>query len=218
VKPVSPMRGKSDESVGKRLVIDGEIVRWYDFGTVTSTMDYAADLVREGTSRWTLVTAQSQTAGRGTHGRDWLSIPGKGLYLSLVLPLPVNTDGLENLSLRTAETLTDALCEYYSLDFVIKSPNDVLVRGKKVAGILYESVSHEGRILSLILGMGVNLHQTRDDFERGGLPDATSLFIEAGFVPEGDELMWSFLTRYIRMYRNELCPPPESRTGESGHE
>jgi len=198
-------------------VIGDEVIRWHDLGTVASTMDYAAGLVRNGTSRWTLVTAESQTAGRGTHGREWLSTRGKGLYLSLVLPPPVKTDGLERLSVRTAETLVEALGEYCSLDFTIKSPNDVLVRGKKVAGILYESVSHEGKILSLILGMGVNLYHTRDDFERGRLPDATSLFIEAGFVPERDELISSFLARYVRMCKNELYPPPGSRTGDAGH-
>ena len=99
-----------------------------------------------------------------------------------------------------ARVLIESLDEFFKLPFRIKHPNDVLIGGRKVAGILFESIICVENILSLILSLGLNLHQSREDFERAGLPDATSLYIEGGNVPEGESLLISFLKHFRKRY------------------
>jgi len=175
---------------------------WYELDRVDSTMDYAVRLINKGCSPWTLVTAEEQAYGRGTHGREWFSPVGGGLFLSLILKPPDNTGCLEDLSVRTAGVLIETLKSYYDLPFEIKQPNDVLIRGHKVAGILYESVIRGEEVLSLILGMGVNLSQSTEDFERAGLSEATSLRMEAGCIPEREPFLVNFLTNFKTMYES----------------
>jgi len=185
----------------KTIEIDEKRIVWYELDSATSTMDYAVELTRKGYSPPVLVTADKQSSGRGTHGRNWISPQGKGLYLSLVVTPPENSVCLEDLSARTAGILVKTLEDYYDLSFEIKPPNDVLIGGRKVAGILYESATRGDEVLSLILGLGLNLSQSVRDFEHAGLPDATSLIIEAGYVPERESLLMSFLKNFMTMYK-----------------
>ncbi|MFC1692037.1 biotin--[acetyl-CoA-carboxylase] ligase [Candidatus Latescibacterota bacterium] len=186
------------------IKIDGDSFLWYDLSQVSSTIDAAVELAKNGCSSWTLVTADHQNEGRGTHGRDWIVPCGKGLLLSLVVPLPDKPRCLEDLSTLTAGILIECLNEYFDLPFKIKHPNDIILRGRKLAGIMYESVSCGENVLSLILGMGINLYQTREEFMNSGLPDAISLFCEAGFVPDRERLIFSFLKRFKKTYE-KLC-------------
>lgn len=185
----------------KTIEIDEKRIVWYELDSAASTMDYAVELTGKGCFPPVLVTAEKQSSGRGTHGRNWISPQGKGIYLSLVVTPPENAMCLEDLSVRTAGVLVETLKSYYDLPFKIKPPNDVLIGGCKVAGILYESVTRGDEVLSLILGLGLNLNQSIRDFEDAGLPDATSLIIEAGYVPERESLLISFLKKFMPMYR-----------------
>ena len=186
----------------KSINVSGREVAWYELAVTASTMDYAVKLVREGCASWTLVTAEKQSSGRGTHGREWISLQGKGLYLSLILPPSLVIGCLEDLSVRTAEALLRTLKNFVNLPFEIKHPNDVTIKGRKIAGILFESVTRGEEVRSLILGMGLNLFQSRKDFKRNGIPDATSLLIEAGYVPGVEHLLTSFLEQFIPLFEN----------------
>jgi len=195
----------------------GVRIRRHDFPVVDSTLDRAKECIDRGNGDWTLVTADSQLRGRGTRGRSWVSHPGAGLWISLALPPAKKTDFLDGLTLRTAEVLVDALSTVCNPPFTIKPPNDILIRGRKCAGILYESATADGSVQALILGLGLNVSQTETDFARAGLPDATSLFIETGERYDREDILNAFLERFVVVYPAEFyrdgtsCPASRQR-------
>jgi BirA family biotin operon repressor/biotin-[acetyl-CoA-carboxylase] ligase len=130
------------------------------------------DVCRHGDVVWAL----SQTSGRGRRDRSWISRPGKGLCLSLVLRELPERDILPLVGQATALAVA-GLLEEVGLAPRIKWPNDIQVNGKKAAGILTESV--HGRLV--VIGTGLNVNQDAQDLEEDGLGEAaTSLRIELG--------------------------------------
>lgn len=129
------------------------------FGTVGSTNDEARRLAMEGAPDGTLVWAETQTAGRGRRGRAWVSPPGN-LHFSLILRPQANAARSAQLSLLAAVVLGDALSAMLpdSRPVRFKWPNDVLLDGAKLAGILLESSGSAGGVLDwVVLGCGVNV-------------------------------------------------------------
>ncbi|MBN1586868.1 MAG: biotin--[acetyl-CoA-carboxylase] ligase [Candidatus Omnitrophica bacterium] len=147
---------------------------------VGSTQDAARSWAAEGAAVGAVVVADSQTAGRGRHGRPWISPAGKGLYLSVVL----GQDGAERgiqWSIAAAVAVSRALEGMTGLRAGIRWPNDVLVTGKKVCGILAETYS-EG---PLILGLGINLSGSGSDLD----PQASTLAELRGSELEPEALL-----------------------------
>jgi len=141
---------------------------------VASTQDIAFELLAEGRPHGTLVVADHQTGGRGSGTRLWHSTPGKSLLFSVLLDLEPPETFASVLTIAIATSLARAMHEIAGVPARIKFPNDVLVRGKKVAGILLE-VKDYGTSHRVVAGVGINVNQFRDD-----LPDeireiATSL-------------------------------------------
>jgi BirA family biotin operon repressor/biotin-[acetyl-CoA-carboxylase] ligase len=121
-----------------------------------STNDEAARLARAGANHGTVVIAASQRAGRGRHGRSWASPPGLGLYLSAVVRPPLPLGLVPPMTLAIGIGVCDA-ARAAGADARLKWPNDVLVRGRKLAGVLVEAQSQGGRLEAVIVGIGVNL-------------------------------------------------------------
>ena len=127
-----------------------------------STNDEAARLARAGARHGTIVIAQSQRAGRGRArqagepSRVWQSPPGLGLYLSAVVRPPLPLALVPPMTLAIGVGLCDAI-RSTGADATLKWPNDVLVRGKKLAGVLVEAQSQGARLEAAIVGIGVNL-------------------------------------------------------------
>ncbi len=186
------------------LIINGKKILWYDFNKTTSTMDSAVSMARDGCDPWTIVSAGEQTSGRGTQGRTWFSPGGKGLWISLILPPPLNAEYLDNLSILAAQSLMQSFKEFTELEFNIKHPNDVTVNGKKIAGILFESTTIDEKVLFVVLGMGINFQQSVKDFENEGLFDATSFKIETGSVPNRKQLITSFIKHFKPVYEKSI--------------
>ena len=134
---------------------DGPDIIWHD--SVGSTNAEAAGLHEKGHRTPVWIAAGEQTAGRGRQGRDWVSTPGN-LYASLLLPVPgVPLDRLSSLSLVAGLALADSVAAAgISAPVQIKWPNDVLVAGRKTAGILIETIG-QGESLAAIIGCGLNL-------------------------------------------------------------
>ena len=130
-----------------------------------STNDEAARLARAGARHGTIVIAESQRAGRGRDGRAWQSPPGLGLYLSAVVRPPLPLALVPPMTLAIGVALCDAI-RTTGADAELKWPNDILVRGKKLAGVLVEAQSQGSRLEAVIVGIGVNI--------RGALPDAVA--------------------------------------------
>ncbi len=128
------------------------------FNSTGSTNDVALGWAAEGAPDMALVVANQQTAGRGRLDRRWLSRPGSSLIFSLVLhPLPAEARLPGLFSPLGAMALSSTLQNDYGLQSVVKWPNDVLVDGKKIAGVLAESVWQGGVLSAVVVGIGVNV-------------------------------------------------------------
>jgi len=131
--------------------------------TTGSTNDVAAHLAELGAEEGTTVVAESQTAGRGRHGRTWFSPPGAGLYVSVVLR-PAGELARRNpaalLTLASGVAVAEAVRTVTGLPAEIKWPNDVVINRRKLAGILAEGASQGGTLQHVVLGLGVNLQAT----------------------------------------------------------
>ena len=123
--------------------------------SVTSTNTEAAELAKRGADEGVCVIATQQTAGRGRHGRTWISEPGAGSYLSIVLRPGIEARKLPLITLIAGISVYDALSKI-GLEPDIKWANDVLVREKKISGILAETVDTP-RGLAVVVGIGINL-------------------------------------------------------------
>ncbi len=146
------------------------------FETVSSTMTVAAQLAREGCAHGTVVGADQQTAGVGRHGRVWHSPKGTGLYVSIVLRLPRT---LPVVMLALGLAAREAIAESTGLAPDLRWPNDVLIDGRKCAGIIAQL---EGD--AVIAGIGINLSQTEFPPEI----EATSLLLAGAPVTRDDVL------------------------------
>lgn len=123
---------------------------WYD--TVRSTSDVAAALAERGAAEGSVVAANAQTAGRGRHGRRWVSPSGAGLYLSAVLR--PSRAAVPVLTIAAGVAVADAIQAATGLDVAVKWPNDVYVGERKLAGVLAEAAD---RLTYVILGIGINV-------------------------------------------------------------
>ena len=136
--------------------------------TVDSTNNYAANLLRESIlPEGTVITAQTQTNGRGQRGATWESRPGENLIMSLILfPKMLTSRNQFYLSKAISLAIREFIENEIEKDVHIKWPNDIMVNDKKIAGILIETNWQEMRIQSAIAGIGINLNQKAFDNPR----------------------------------------------------
>lgn len=141
-----------------------------------STNNDIRRLALEGAPEGTVVTADVQTAGKGRRGRSWESEAGSSLLFSLLLRPELIPDRAPQITLLMAMAVTKAVRERTGLETFIKWPNDVVVNGKKVCGILTEMQLKGSAIDHVVVGTGINLNQTSipEELEQS----ATSLFLE----------------------------------------
>lgn len=171
------------------------------YNEIGSTNDEALLWASQGASDFSLVAADAQTSGRGRHGRKWYSLPGAGLAFSLILrPTPAEREYIGKFSGLGALALVHAL-QQRGLQAQIKWPNDVLIGGKKTAGILVEAAWMGDTPQALVLGMGVNITPA-------ALPPAEQLLFPATCVQA--ELGHS-LERFI-LLRDTLLALADLRT------
>jgi BirA family biotin operon repressor/biotin-[acetyl-CoA-carboxylase] ligase len=137
----------------------------YSFGEVGSTNEVAFELAKNGAPEGTVVITDSQTKGRGRLGRKWISPPRVNLYMSVVFRPKIAVEDAPLLTLVASIALVEVVRGEGAGAF-IKWPNDVVVNGKKMAGILTEIQPGRGRIDFAIAGIGVNLNMTREMMER----------------------------------------------------
>lgn len=147
---------------------------------VDSTNRLAADLARRGAPEGTAVVAEAQTAGRGRLGRSWASPRARNLYLSLVLRPPLAPSAAPQIALAAALSVVRAIAAEGAGGAEIKWPNDVLLGGAKVAGILAELEAEAERLRFVVLGVGVNLNAREADFPAELRGRATSLLETTG--------------------------------------
>jgi BirA family transcriptional regulator, biotin operon repressor / biotin---[acetyl-CoA-carboxylase] ligase len=150
------------------------------FEETTSTNDVVEKLARDGVREGVVVFAESQTRGRGRLGRKWISPARKGLWFSILLRPNLRPQETTQLTVACATALRRAIVSLTRLPVEIKWPNDILINGKKVAGILMEMNAEPDRVRHLIPGIGIDVNQDADEFPPELRKIATSLKIESG--------------------------------------
>jgi BirA family biotin operon repressor/biotin-[acetyl-CoA-carboxylase] ligase len=152
-------------------------------------------LLGPGDAEGTVAVAEEQTEGRGRLGRAWQAPAGTGVLVSVLLRPAVPPPALPGLTLVAGRAVADAIEEVTGVAPTIKLPNDVLLNGRKVAGILAES--SEGLV---VLGVGVNANQSAAQLPANVQTEATSLAIELGRPVGRAELLAAILAHLERAY------------------
>lgn len=150
------------------------------FEETTSTNDVIEKLARDQVKEGVVVFAESQSKGRGRLGRKWISPPRKGLWFSVLLRPDLRPQEATQLTVASATALRRALETNAGVKATIKWPNDILINGKKTAGILTELSAELDRVKHIILGIGVDVNLTASEFPADLRKQATSLKIESG--------------------------------------
>jgi len=154
--------------------------RVYCVRETDSTNQYAFRLADEGMEEGTVVVAESQTAGKGRLGRRWESPFGVNLYCSIILRPPLSPVRASQLTFLSAVAVCRAIDTFTRLKPQLKWPNDILINGSKVAGLLNELNAEMDTVHFVILGIGVNINMRREQFPEGLRHPASSLLIEGG--------------------------------------
>ena len=180
------------------------------FKELDSTNMRAKELARGDAPEGTVIIAENQTRGRGRMGRNWSSPKGDGIYASLILRPVMSPGGAPRITLMTAVAVADALLSQIELELKIKWPNDILVKGKKLAGILTEISTEMDAVNYILVGLGLNVNIAPESFPEEIREKATSLFIETGERFPRVKLMRAYLEQFEKYYemfkRNDFFP------------
>ena len=186
--------------------IIGRDVQYFDL--LDSTNNYARKLAAEGCNDGMSVVTGQQTAGRGRLGRSWDSPAEKGIYMSVVLRPPLAPAESQILTLAAAVATANAIRETTGINVGIKWPNDLIIEGSKVCGILLEMVSEADRVNYIILGIGINYSQNREDFTEELKDRAISLKMAAESrkttVEKGEAMSGSEISTLRQTAANEV--------------
>lgn len=174
----------------------------YSYETIGSTNETAHRMAESGAPEGTIILSERQTKGRGRLGRSWHSPAGLGLYFSLILRPRIPLGRVPALSLVAALAVCRVGNESQGLEVRMKWPNDCLIKGKKVAGILVEVSAELDRIDYSILGIGINVNHRKKDFPSALRSKATSLAIEAQRPVDRLKFLQDFLYEFERSYGN----------------
>jgi BirA family biotin operon repressor/biotin-[acetyl-CoA-carboxylase] ligase len=174
------------------------------FPSIDSTNSKAYQLALQGAEEGEVVIAESQMEGRGRLDRHWFSPPFLNLYLSVILRPKIPPNQASLVTLMAAVAVADAIQKYSGLLPQIKWPNDILLRGRKVAGLLNEIQSEMDRIHFVILGIGVNLNMAEKIFPKEIRWAATSLKEEMGETILRKDFLQSLLLKLEGWYTTFL--------------
>ena len=148
------------------------------FDTIDSTNTKAQELAEKGYPSGTLVVADKQESGKGRRGRSWVSPSGTGIFMTLMIKPDINPNNASMLTLVAALAVAKAITSVTGEEALIKWPNDIVINGKKVCGILTEMNAQFDYINHIVVGIGINVHN--ESFPEEISQMASSLMIEAG--------------------------------------
>lgn len=167
---------------------------------VESTQKIAHQLATEVVPEGTVVIAEEQTSGRGRMNRQWHSPKYTGVWMSLIIRPNIPLTKAPQVTLLTAVAIVQAIEEITGLYPQIKWPNDIFINGKKVTGILTELQAEADQIHSIIIGIGINVNQKREDFPVELRETASSLMIESGEQISRSTLIKSVFKHFEKLY------------------
>lgn len=177
----------------------GKIIHYRE---TDSTNSKAKELAESGYPEGTIVIAENQLIGRGRMNRKWFSPPGAGIYMSVILRPVLSPTDSPMITIMTAAALADALATI-DLSVQIKWPNDILLNGKKLSGILSEMDTERDLINYIILGVGINVNTPHTILPDDIKNTATSIMIETGRSFDRVNILKTFL-KYLEQYYEYL--------------
>ncbi|MFC0559911.1 biotin--[acetyl-CoA-carboxylase] ligase [Halalkalibacter alkalisediminis] len=170
------------------------------FDATESTQIVAHKLAQEGAKEGHVVIANEQTSGKGRLGRKWHSRSGTSVSMSLILRPELPPQKTPQLTLLTAVAVVRALKKKLGVNSEIKWPNDILINGKKLVGILTEMQADPDMVQSVIIGIGLNVNQKEEDFDPEVRDIATSLALEKGEMVERANVISAILNEFEQLY------------------
>jgi BirA family biotin operon repressor/biotin-[acetyl-CoA-carboxylase] ligase len=199
VEPDTVLDGPRDLGLATRYV--GRRVHY--FSTVGSTSTALKVLAEEGAAPGTVVLADEQTHGRGRSGRTWHSPCCGGVWMSVLFECDLPAERLAPLSVASAVATAEALGEMAGLDVRVKWPNDLLVGGRKLGGLLVEAAQTSGgSVQSAVLGVGLNVDLAESDLPEELRGAATSLAAETGHPVSRLDVLRTVLPALETCYEN----------------
>ncbi len=192
------LKSEIREGLNTRIIGQREV---YHQDIDDSTNIRAKHLAEKGSAEGTLVIAETQQLGKGRRGRHWFSPEGKGIYVSIILRPVLPPSESPKLTLMTAVAAAEALISSTSLDIRIKWPNDIMVRGRKLAGILTEVSTEMDKIEYVIIGLGLNVNIPHDLFPSDISDTATSIMLETGRPFSRIRILKFYLEWFERYYK-----------------
>jgi BirA family biotin operon repressor/biotin-[acetyl-CoA-carboxylase] ligase len=172
--------------------------------TIDSTNSYGLRLLKRKRQGGVLIVTDYQSGGRGREKRRWLAPEGTALLFSFALVLPGDYSGLQFLTLLGAVSVAETLRERFSLDALIKWPNDVIVAGKKICGVLTELIPLPDDRNGVVLGIGANVNQQAKDFGSELRDKATSVRAASGKEVSRLDLLAGIVQRIDSYYQEFL--------------
>ncbi len=167
------------------------------FKTLRSTNDYALELARKDAPEGLVIAADYQTHGRGRGKKKWVSPRGKNLLFTILVRPPIKANRAPLLTQVAALSVKEVLCELFpSIRTTIKKPNDVLMNGKKVCGILVESSTQNGHLDFAAVGIGLNTNSRMSSRIIG----STSIFEERNRKIENNGIFKLILSQFRKKY------------------
>ncbi len=183
------LKGLKTDIVGRNILY---------YRTLPSTMNLARKLAAEGMREGTVVLCDEQTEGRGRQGRKWFASPSSSILMSVIFhPTP---ESLPQLNMLASLAIVLTIEEATGIKATVKWPNDILIKGKKVAGILMENVFEGENLQAAIVGMGLNVSLDASQFEEIS-SIATSLSTELGKELNRDDILRILLQEMDSLYQ-----------------
>lgn len=188
----APLRADLGEvRIGREIIV---------LGQTESTNDVVRQLGHAGEREGLVVMAEHQTAGRGQRGNKWTSTPHKAISFSVLLRPEIRLEDSGLLTQWAAETVASTIKNHCRIEASIKQPNDIYLKGRKVAGVLVEMVAQTGRPHLAVVGIGINVNQAPADFPAELRERAISIAMAAGSPQDRHQLTVKLLRNLDRTY------------------
>jgi BirA family biotin operon repressor/biotin-[acetyl-CoA-carboxylase] ligase len=199
------LKNRVDKLLRTEIITELNLKHWnkeniYTYDQVDSTNIIGKKFAAEGKEEGTFIIAEEQTKGKGRMGRDWVSPYGKGIWLSFILRPEIIPLRASEITFVIAVGIMEGIKKHINKEVKIKWPNDILLDGKKIVGILTEISAEMERINYIVAGIGINANQDIEDFPEDIRVKATSLRLNTGKYINRNELLRELIEEMERIY------------------
>lgn len=174
------------------------------YPSIESTNTLAYELVQKDFEEWTVIIADTQSRGKGRQNRNWYSPPNVNIYTSIILNPDISYKHIPSISLLTGLVVAFTIEHFTNIQTILKWPNDVLVNEKKISGVLLELLNNSHDMLTVIVGIGINVNSDIKSYPNQLLNLATSMMMLANKTFDRVEILLYFYSLFYKWY-NYYC-------------